>query len=503
MENKILLVSFQSNTDTIGLKYIQSYLVRNNINSRILFIPQFNKKDLLSVEKFLKDYEPKIIGISLMSPEFFKAKEFSLYVKKVFPEIIIVWGGIHPTADPKECINYADYVFMGESEQAYLEFVNAISENKPVNDISNLVYKSSKGISINKLRPFNENLDALPFPEHFPQKSLVLHNGNIIELSKHFFKKYTRYSGKFYSLTTTRGCPFSCAYCCNSVFSKLYGITKVRKRSVENVIEEMEHAIQLFPDIIYFNIQDDNFFSYDIHWMKSFADASEKKIKKMIVCRTTPAHLNEEKIFILKRAGLSWIFMGLQSGSPRINKEIYKRFVPNEKFIEAAKVVFKNGIAGYYDVILDNPYETEQDIMETINVILKIPKPFMLQLFSLCFYQGTEIYERALKENLIIENPLKKNYAKYQPTYLNKVIKLCPVLPRCFIKSMVINRKSQWAKILVNSIYLPSILILEPFVWFKLILISFDYNIFSTVNMIYAFFKTGFSEMILKKFLRK
>lgn len=499
MENKILLVSFQNNTDTIGLKYIHSHLIKNNINSRILFIPQFNKKDFPSIKKFLKSYEPKIIGISLMSPEFLNVKEFSLFIKKKFPGIIIVWGGIHPTVDPEECIKYANYIFRGESEHAFLEFVTAISKNKPLNDILNLVYRSSERININKLRPLNENLDALLFPAHFPQKSLVLHNGNIIELSKSLFKKYTRYSGKFYSLTTTRGCPFSCAYCCNSAFSKLYGITKIRKRSVENVIKEIKHAIKLFPELVYINIQDDNFFSYDIQWMQPFADASKREIKKNIVCRTTPAHLNEEKISILKKAGLSWIFMGLQSGSPRINKEIYKRFVTNEKFIEATKIVKKYNIAGYYDVILDNPYETEQDIIETINVILKIPKPFMLQLFSLCFYQGTEIHNRALKENLIIENPIEKNYLKYRPTYLNKVIRLCPLLPKYFIKLLVKNRRSQRTIILVNLIYFLSILILEPVVWFRLILISFDYNIFRTVSMIFAFFKTGLSRMILSK----
>ena len=434
-----------------------------------------------------------------MSPEFFNAKEFSLFIKKNFPEIIIVWGGIHPTVAPEECMNYADYVFRGESEHAYLEFINAISKNEPLNDIANLVYKSSEGININELRPLNENLDTLPFPEHFPQNSLILHNGNIIKLNKSLFKKYTRYSGKFYSLTTTRGCPFSCAYCCNSAYSKLYGITKIRKRSVDNVIKEMKHAIKLFPKIVYINIQDDNFFSYDIKWMEAFTEAYKKEIKKNIACRTTPAHLDEEKISTLKKAGLSWIFMGLQSGSPRINKEIYKRFVTNEKFIEATKIVLKNNIAGYYDIILDNPYETEQDIIETINVILKIPKPFMLQLFSLCFYQGTEIHNRAIKEGLIIENPLKKDYVKYKPTYLNKVIRLSPLLPRRLIKLLVKKRKSQWAKILVDSIHLPSILILEPLIWFKLILISFDYNIFKTVSMIFSFYKTGFNKMILRK----
>ena len=499
MAYRTLLVSFQSNTDTLGLKYIHAFLLEQNVDSKILFIPKFDRNSFQSIKDFFVHYEPKIIGISLMSPEYYKAKEFSQFVKKEFPDINIVWGGIHPTIDPLRSIQYADYVFRGESEHTYCEFVTALSKGKPVENISNLVYKSPNGVKMNKLRPLNQNLDALPFPEHLPNRSLIMHSNTLHELDRALFKKYTRYSGKFYSIITTRGCPFACSYCCNSAFSKLYGPSKVRKRSVENVIKEMKHAIRLFPDLLYFNIQDDNFFSYDLEWMKSFAMESKREIKKNFVCRTTPAHLNEEKIITLKQAGLSWIFMGLQSGSEKINMEVYKRYVPNEKFLEATKIVLRNKIAGFYDVILDNPYETEEDVLETIKILLEIPKPFMLQLFSLCFYQGTELYERATRENKQIENPLKKNYSKYQPTYLNKVIRLCPLLPKFFIRYLVQKRNTAWTRMLVSIIYMPSILVIEPLVYFRLILISYDNNLFKTMNMILIFQRTAFSRIILRK----
>jgi len=342
-------------------------------------------------------------------------------------------------------------------------------------------------------------LDALPFPEHFPKNSFISENGDIIKLSNSHFVKYSRYSGKFYSLTTTRGCPFSCAYCCNSFYNKLYGKPIIRRRSVENVIQELKLAIKKFPDFVYINIQDDNFFTYDIDWMTDFANRYKKEIGKNFVCRTNPSLLNEEKISVLRMTGLSWIFMGLQSGSARINKEIYKRFVSNKKFIEATKIIHKHNIAGYYDVILDNPYETDRDLIRTVYLILRIPKPFMLQLFSLCFYQGTELYNRALKENLKFDNPLDKNFVAYKQTYLNRLVRLTPLYPMMFIRLMVKNRKSGFAKYLLRLIYYPSILIIEPMVWFRLCYISFDKNILFTVNMAKAFFKTAFDQRILRK----
>ena len=496
---KNLLISFQNNTDVIGLKYIHSYLCENQIDSYMLFIPHYNDGDNDPLAEFIIGLEPTVLGISLMSSEFHAAKKFTLMLKKAIPEVIVVWGGIHPTVAPQDCLNYADYVFVGESEQVYLDFLERISKNKSVIDIPNSGYKSPDGIVINKLAPLNENLDDLPFPEHYPKKSYILHNGKVIKMDIPLFERYSRYNAKFYSLVTTRGCPFSCSYCCNSAFNKLYGTNKIRKRSVENVIKELSLAIKLFPKTICINIQDDNFFTYDTVWMGEFAEKYKKLINKKFTCRTTPIHLNEKKISILKKAGLGWIFMGLQCGSPRINKDVYKRNISNNQFIESAKIVKKNNIAPFYDVILDNPYETEDDILQTIEVILKIPKPFMLQLFSLCFYQGTELYDLALKDNIEFDNPTKKGQVKYKPTFFNKTIRLCPLLPRKFIRAIIKHRDSKLIRLLISLIYFPAILILEPLVWFWLFFISFDYNLGYTINTIFYFGKTGFNKIILRR----
>lgn len=503
-KTKVLLSSFQKNTDTIGLKYIHSYLSRNGVDSNILFIPKYGKEDFRPIEEFLKDFKPRIIGISLMSQEFNDAKIFSQAVKSVFPEIIIVWGGIHPSINPKECLACADYVFIGESEKAFLEFINAVSKNEPVNNILNLAYKLSSGeVMINHPRPLNENLDEMPFPGHLPEKSFIFHNGKIVKLDRSVFRQHARYSGRLYSLTTTRGCSFSCAYCCNSFFSNLYGAlygpVRVRQRSVDNVIEELRLSFQLYPELIQVNITDDNFLSYDAEWLRDFMEKYKREINKNFACRSTPAHLTDEKASLLRSGGLYLLVMGLQSGSARVNRDIYKRFVSNDRFIESTKIIKRHHLIGKYDVILDNPYETEQDTLETIEVLLKIPKPFLVQAFSLCFYEGTEICSRALKDNLIVEDPLKKNFYKFKPIFLNKIIKITPFFPKRIIGSLVHNRKTYWAKILTDSAYLVSFLFLEPAVWLWTLFKSFDYSVFKTANMIIVFFKTGYSQMFLRK----
>ena len=497
---KVLLVTLQNNTDVIGLKYIHSYLCNHNIDSNILFLPKYNEKDNRVIGEFLKGYNPDLIGVGLMSNEFHLAKNFSSFVKNEFPELAIVWGGIHPSISPSQSLEYADFVFIGESEHAFLEYINAVSMNKPTANILNLAYKSNGKVVINKVRPCIENLDTFFFPEHLPKKSFILHNNQIIRLNHALLRKYARYSGRFYSLLTTRGCPFSCSYCCNSFYSKLYGTAKIRRRSVDNVIEEIKTAVTLYPNIVYINIQDDNFFSYDVQWMRNFVHLYRKeKIGKRFVCRTTPKHVSEEKILMLKEVGLSWIFMGLQTGSERVNREIYKRYVSNETFLHATEIIKRNNIAGSYDVILDNPYETDSDVLETIEVLLKISKPFMLQIFSLCFYHGTEIYDMALRDNIIFEDPRNKTYTKYEQTFFNKIIRLSPLLPKKFIEYLVNNRKKKKTTFLINLVYSPALLVLEPFVWFKLILISLNYNLLLALDMMFSFFVTGFKKIILRK----
>jgi anaerobic magnesium-protoporphyrin IX monomethyl ester cyclase len=498
MMEKVLLISFQEDTDVIGLKYIHSYLSGNGFDSNLLFLPSFHSTDFASIGIFLKDFSPKVIGITLMSPEYEVAREFSQILKEKFPDIILVWGGIHPSINPVECLNYADCIILGEGEEAFLELVSAIAEKKSLGTIKNLAFHDSEGIHVNQVRPANTQLDVLPFPEHMPQKSYILQKGKIVKLNQHIFKKIARMSGKIYSLISSRGCPFSCTYCCNSFYSKLYGKNVVRKRSVGNIIAELKNAVTLFPDIFFINIQDDNFFSYDIEWMKEFSVQYKSEIKKNFFCRTTPVHLKEEKIQTLKDAGLSWIYMGLQSGSPNVNRNIYKRFVPNEKFLEGTKVLKKYNISCQYDVILDNPYETDEDVIDTINVLLQIPKPFILQLFSLCFYQGTELHERAVKDKIKFSDPMTKNFLVYKPTYLNKIIRLIPLLPASFIRFMVTNRNSPFAEKLLNIVYFCALILFEPLLWFRLFLRSINYDLFGAIRVLMTFSKVGFNRLITK-----
>lgn len=496
---KVLLIALQSNTDTIGLKYILSCLRSNGIHAYILFLPTLHPGDMMAIRKFVREFSPGIIGISLMSESFDKARMVSSEIRKECAHIVITWGGIHPSIAPRACLEYADYVFIGESENSFLEFIRTLEERRTPHSIQNLAFLQGDKIVINPLRPLINNLDSLPFPEHHPENSFVLHRNKIVKMDRRLFEKYSRFSGRFYSIMSIRGCPFSCSYCCNSFLAKLYGEQRIRTRSVDNIIEELRCAISMYPDIIYVIIHDDDFFAHDIDWIKHFADSYNDTICRRFICCGTPRTITAEKIRTLKSCGLSWVFIGLQSGSSRTKREIYKRSVTNEALLTVAQLAHECGIAPLYDVILDNPFEKEEDLRETVRLILALPKPFQFQLYSLTFYEGTEIYRMAIERGLHIENPCEKNYFHYRRTFFNKIIRLCPLLPRPVIAFLVHHRNAMLTKVLLNAVYPLAIVFLEPLVWCRLILISFDYSVGHAATMTRAFIKTGVKKIILRQ----
>ena len=180
-----------------------------------------------------------------MSTEYDNAHELTKYLKRNFGSIPVIWGGIHPTISPETSLECADYVCIGEGEKTVKDFARAISEGENPTSINNICYLEDGEVKKNQLYPLIENLDEIPAYEHVPTKSFIQEKGGqIIPIDKPVFKKYARYRGMTYSVMSSRGCPFSCTYCCNNFLSSLYQTKKVRRRSAENVIAELENPLK-------------------------------------------------------------------------------------------------------------------------------------------------------------------------------------------------------------------------------------------------------------------
>ncbi len=406
----ILLVSVQPNLDILGLKGIHQFLRAMSYDSVLLYLPVFfsyRYNDKKHIKNFLEKEQPPVVGISLTSEEFEVAEDFTRLVGEVLPDSIVVWGGIEPTTEPEKCARVADYVCVGEGELTLLELLDVLKSGgsrRDIEKINNLAYFTEDGeFHRNPLNPLITDLDSLPPLRQIPERSYVDVGNRIEAVEVKHLMRYKRYRGQVYKIMTSRGCPYGCAYCCNRFLRSLYGKWPIRQRSVEHVMRELELAKEEGPPIVYVDIIDDCFFASDMEYLSEFCDQYKRRIGFPFIAKTTAREVSDERMRLLVDAGMTWTNMGLQSGSDRTCLEIYKRPTKPETFIKAARIISKYPVGIYYDIILDNPFETREDLLDTAITLANTPGPFMPLFFSLRFYPGTELRKRAIENKIIDE----------------------------------------------------------------------------------------------------
>ncbi len=401
-----VLISLINTTDNLGLKYVHASLLSKGYDSQILFHTSEDDSYFAKVADFVKERRPSIVGISLMSRLFHTAVGLSSEIRRQCKDSVpIMWGGVHPTIDPEGCREHADYLCVGEGENAITEFLDNFDGQGKRQEVPGIVSCRTQSYTTSAKV---EDLDSLPFPEFLPKHSWITDSGRIVRLDASLIKKHTRHQASYLSVMTSRGCPFACAYCCNNILHKIYG-KKIRKRGHENVIAEIEQNVaQAAAKFNYLQVYDDCFTAHSTEWLEAFV-RSYQKIKLPLVLRAIPQFVTKEKMSILKDAPCGYALIGLQSGSERTLAEVYRRKHSRQAFLNCAELLHENSIPAVYDIIVDNPYETVEDIEQTVETVAQLPKSSYISLFSLTFYKYTELYDRAKADGYPVNDHLTKN----------------------------------------------------------------------------------------------
>ncbi len=400
---KIVLISTLNAPTDQGLRILSSILKKAGYDTSLIFMSTpknlYSKKELKQLEFFCKDCD--LVGISSFSATALKAIQIINLLKRKVPNI--VWGGIHATLYPEECINYCNIVCVGEAEEVILDLVKAIEKNKPIDKIKNLWIKKKNEIIKNPIRNMINNLDEIPFQDFDIETHYILKENQIQRFKEKDF-------GGQIIFMTGRGCPYSCDYCSNNAFNKLYkGKRKsiLRWHSIDYVINEMSFVKNKFPSVKFFEPIDDSFSLRPLKEIKEFNEKYKQKINLKFKCLCDPRTITEEKVRLLADAGCYMITIGIQS-SERINQEIYHRNMTNEDILRCARILnkYKDKVSVSYDIITCNPYENPDDIIALINLLRIIPKPYRFSVSSLIYFPGTNLTIRALKDKLITEKDL-------------------------------------------------------------------------------------------------
>ncbi len=402
---KIALISTLTYPSDQGLRYISSYL-RDKLKHKtiMIFLPieenynlNYSEKTLAQLRDLVKDCD--LIGISAFGSTRFRAQQVLSFLKKEVPKIPLIWGGVHATLWPEECIEYADMVCMGEGEEAIGELVTKLEKHQNYLDTKNFVFKKDGKIIKNELRNLTHDLDSLPPADYDIENHYIIDSSNSIVKFKE-----KDFGGQIFNMTV-RGCPNACTYCINYAWrSKYIGKGKlIRRHSVDYVIKDLARLKNKYRSIGTIDMRAETLFVMPIEEIREFCDKYKKQINLRFKCLSDPPTMDYEKLKLFVDAGLTDIIIGIQAGTDRINYEIYKRFISTKQVLKAAEIVnkFKGKVAVMYDMITCNPYETEQDLVDTIKLMKKLPPPFFLSINNLVFFPGTELEKRARLDGII------------------------------------------------------------------------------------------------------
>jgi radical SAM superfamily enzyme YgiQ (UPF0313 family) len=386
----ILLINF--GLEALGIRQLSSFLRREGYNIDCLFLMHFkdergNYLSAKRVASFVISRGYGIVGFSCMTGDYLEVRSITRSIKEISknpPKII--WGGVHPTIMPEECLKNgnADIVFFAAAEKAFKELLSG----RNLKEISNIAYCDSDRIVMNYSNVDLIDPNILPFPDFDFSRHYVMNDSEVKILNLNLFRELYPWNGTHYYCITSRGCPYSCAYCCNIYRGKYF------RKSIDYFIDELKYIKSRLPFINTISIQDDSLFQNDSGWISDFAEKYGKEIGLPFRAALMPRFATDERLEALSRAGLSYVGIGLQ-GSSRLNREVYGRAETTESFLRAVHKCKNFGITARIDVIVDNPYEKKEDLLEIALALNNVQKPYPISVFSLKLFPGTRMTERA------------------------------------------------------------------------------------------------------------
>ncbi len=410
---KIALLTFY-NYESHALRIFQPLLKRRGHEVHAVFFKNYftyqspTQKEEDMVVELLERLRPDVLAVSVWSTYYQLAARLSRRAKAA-TGCLVVWGGIHAQTRPEDCLAHADVVCQGEGEYVLAELTDRVSVGADVTDLRGCWVKVDGLPRRNPPRPLIPDIDVLP------PADLSSENKHYLGVEAWRDVAIWDRAAVGYDIMGCRGCPFECTFCIHNFTRKATeGLgTYLRRRSVDHVMRELTEAKARRPLLRTMAFSDD-IFAPPRPWLEEFCGRYKQEIGIPFIIWSFPRMVDEAKTKLMVDAGLRWTTLGIQSGSERIRRECYERETSNEEIIAACRTLTRHGVELNLDFIGDNPYETDDDRLETVDLLSQLPKPFYFNYFSLTYFPGVDLTERALRDGYIkpeeVEDVAQKGY---------------------------------------------------------------------------------------------
>ncbi len=336
------------------------------------------------LKKHIIEFSPRLILWSTGTPSIKNDLGISTYIRETCSGVLTAVFGTHVTALDIQCMEQfpdVDYIIRNEPEITARELAGMIQDGNSASGVAGITFRNSDGkIVSNPARPFVTNLDDLPFPAwHLLNKlnySLPLKGRN------------------FLIVAPQRGCPFKCSFCTCQTY---YG-NKLRKRSPENIVAEIESNIERF-DVHDFFFWSETFVVDKVYVSDLCHAILDRGLNISWTCNSRVDTVDAGLLKLMARAGCWMISFGVESGDQKVLDESEKG-IRVEQAYSAVQMAKKAGIrvAGHF--IFGLPGDNPEAMLKTTDLALNLGLD-VAQFYSAVPFPGSRLYERAEKQGWI------------------------------------------------------------------------------------------------------
>lgn len=370
----------------LGILSIAAWVEREGIDVEV-FDTTFSTFDMLMDR--LRAVRPRFVGIYVTLMTRRKVLELMAAIRHdaLLLETTIILGGPEVTYHAERLLDHgADVVVIGEGEITTTEVVRALEVGGELHGLSGIAFRGGDGSVVRtEARALLKDLDTLPMPKR-----------EAIDPGEYLSAWRSRHGKGAVSISTMRGCPFTCRWCSRAVYGETY-----RRRSPAIVVDEMEFIRERWnPELLWFV---DDVFTINAKWNEGFAgQVSSRGVRIPYECITRADRLNERTADLLAESGAFRVWIGAESGSQRVLDAMDRR-VSVEQVQKTIALCRERGIETGTFIMLGYPGETEEDIIQTIEH-LKRASPDHFTVTIAYPITGTPFHEQ-VREEIIETSP--------------------------------------------------------------------------------------------------
>ncbi len=404
------MINVSGRMSSDGSRLIAALLKRAGHQISTVFLARrepldYAEKEFMELDPLLR--EVQLVLVAVYTSYAVRAEQVSNYVHATCPGVPVIWGGPHCISVPELGLAHADGVCFSEGDVAILDFIDRLESGGDYQATPNMAFNVDGDHVVNEaLGPFHD-LDSLPFYDYDLDGQYLL-DQHLLPMTRELLRSGLAgypFDRPILYTVTSRGCPHKCSYCNNSRYIAMFKSNAIRTYSVPRIIDELKYILNTLDIFDLVAIGDDDFFVRPTAEIEEFAVRYKKEVGLPFGIAVSANTFRKNKMEPLLDAGLKLVQMGVQTGSQRVLDEVFNRKISvdstRKAIADMGPYIEERGLLLLLDFIIDNPYETGDDIVQTFDFILRLPPDIRINVFFLTFFPGTPLFDRALADGIV------------------------------------------------------------------------------------------------------